>query len=123
MYSSVRIWAPWNLVMGDYACLAPQVDCYNTAMVEIGEHATVSQKSYLCASSHDIYDPNHSLIVAPIMIGSQAWVAADAFVGMGVTIGEGSIIGANAVVTSDIPPYSVAVGTPARIVKRLTNQQ
>ena len=104
--------------MGDYACLAPQVDCYNTAMVEIGEHATVSQKSYLCASSHDISDPNHSLIVAPIIIGSQAWVAADAFVGMGVTIGEGAVVGARAVVTKDVEPWTVVAGNPARFIKK-----
>ena len=118
VYSSVRIWAPWNLVMGDYACLAPQVDCYNTAMIAIGDHATISQKSYLCASSHDISDPNHVLIVAPIIIGSQAWVAADAFVGMGVTIGEGAVVGARAVVTKDVEPWTVVAGNPAQFIKK-----
>ena len=58
-----------------------------------------------------------------VFIGKNVWIGEKASIMPGVTIGEGSIIGANAVVTSDIPPYSVAVGTPARIVKRLTNQQ
>ena len=77
IYSSVRIWAPWNLEMGAYACLAPHVDCYNTAPVRIGDHSTVSQKSYLCASSHNITDPEHPLITAPIIVGDQVWIAAD----------------------------------------------
>jgi len=45
------------------------------------------------------------------------WIGTKVTVTSGVTIGEGSVIGANAVVTRDIPPFSVAVGVPARVVK------
>ena len=47
VYSSVRVYAPWNLEMGAYSCLAPEVDCYNVDKVFIGSNCTVSQKSYL----------------------------------------------------------------------------
>jgi len=54
----------------------------------------------------------------PIHIGQWTWVGAHAFIMPNVTIGRNSVIGANAVVNRDIPPYSVAVGVPARVVKR-----
>jgi len=38
-YPGCKIWAPWNLVLGDYACLGPDVDCYNVALIELGEYA------------------------------------------------------------------------------------
>jgi putative colanic acid biosynthesis acetyltransferase WcaF len=118
IYSSVRIYMPWNLEMGEYACLAPEVDCYNAAMVKIGAHATVSQKAYLCAATHDITKSNHPLVLAPITIEDQAWVAADAFIGPGVTIGQGAVVGARAVVFKDVEPWTVVGGNPAQFIKK-----
>jgi acetyltransferase-like isoleucine patch superfamily enzyme len=52
-----------------------------------------------------------------VIIEDNVWLAANVNVMPGVRIGEGSVIGAGAVVTKDIPPYSIAVGVPARIIK------
>ena len=54
VYSSAKIFMPWNLEMEEYSCLASEVDCYNVDKIIIGAHSTVSQKSYLCSASHDI---------------------------------------------------------------------
>ena len=54
---------------------------------------------------------------APIVIKDGAHIGIGAIIMPGVTIGEGAIIGAGSVVTKDIPPYSVAVGAPARVIK------
>lgn len=56
---------------------------------------------------------------APVVIGNKAWIGFNASILKGVTIGEGAVIGACSVVTADIPPYSVAVGNPARVVRSL----
>jgi len=117
VYSSAKIWAPWNLEMGVNACLGPHVDCYNQGRVTVKANTTISQKSYLCASSHDISDPLNTLIVAPIIIEDQAWVAADAFVGPGVHIGQGAVIGARSAVFSKVEPWTVVGGNPARFIK------
>jgi hypothetical protein len=56
--------------------------------------------------------------VKPVRIGRYAWIGHNVFVMKGVTIGEGAVIGVNSVVVSDIPPYSVAMGNPARVVMK-----
>lgn len=118
VYSSARVFMPWNLVMKDYACLASGVDCYNAAIVEIGVNATVSQRSFLCTASHDISSPHHEQTERPIRIDDMAWVAAEAFVGPGVTVGKGAVVGARAVAVKDVEPWTVVGGNPARVLKK-----
>lgn len=119
-YPSARIWAPWNLEMGDHSCLSEQVDCYCVDKIQIAAHATVSQYSFLCTASHDYTDPAMPLVTAPIIIGERAWVTADVFVAPGVTIGKGAVITARSSVFSDIEPWVVATGNPATTVKQRT---
>jgi putative colanic acid biosynthesis acetyltransferase WcaF len=104
--------------MGDNSCLGDWVDCYSVDKVKIGAKATVSQYSYLCTASRDFTDPDSPLITAPITLGDRAWVTADVFVGPGVTVGEGSVVTARSSVFRDIPPWSIASGNPAIVVKQ-----
>ncbi len=117
VYSSVRIWVPRHLAVGAHACLGPRVDCYAMAPISIGRYAIVSQDAVLCAGTHDIDDPDLQLTTMPIVIGERAWVAAGAFVGPGVSIGEGAVLGARAVAFSNLAPWTVYVGNPARRLK------
>jgi len=118
VYSSVRIYMPWKLQMAEYACLAPEVDCYNVDWIILGANSTVSQKSYLCTASHDIYKTNLPLITAPIIIEDQAWVAADVFVGPGVTVGQGAVVAARSVVVKDVEPWTIVGGNPSKFIKK-----
>lgn len=118
IYPSTRVWAPWNLEMGDYSCLSFGVDCYCVAKIIIGSHSTISQYAHLCTATHDIRDPVMGLISKPITIGAGVWVCAGAFLGPGVTMGEGAVAGARAVVMKDVEPWTVVAGNPARIIKR-----
>jgi acetyltransferase-like isoleucine patch superfamily enzyme len=61
---------------------------------------------------------NHDSVTrGPIHIGHDVWVGHNALILSGVTIGIGAVIGAGAVVTRDIPPYAIAVGSPARVIR------
>jgi putative colanic acid biosynthesis acetyltransferase WcaF len=113
----VRVHVPWNLELGDYAAIGDKVEIYNLAPIRIGAHTTVSQHTYLCASSHDYTRSDFPLYSLPITVGPQAWIAAGAFVAPGVTIGEGSVVGARSVVLRDIPPWTVAAGNPCKLIK------
>jgi putative colanic acid biosynthesis acetyltransferase WcaF len=99
--------------MEPHSCLADNVDCYCVAPIRVGAHATVSQYSYLCSASHDYRGIDMPLVVAPIVIEDEAWVAADVFVGPGVRIGEGAVVGARSTVMHDIDAWSVVAGSPA----------
>ena len=56
----------------------------------------------------------------PTRIGDNVWCGANVVVTSGVTIGERCVIGANSVVNRDLPPHSIAVGAPARVIKQIT---
>lgn len=112
-YPSARIWAPWNLEMGEHSCLGENVDCYCVDRVFIGARTTVSQYSFLCTASHDYRRESMPLLSAPITIGERAWITADVFVGPGVTIGDGVVVTARSSVFDDIPPWMIARGNPA----------
>lgn len=117
VFSTAKIYAPWNLTMGDHATIAPDVDCYCAGPIEIGAHSTVSQYSYLCGASHDFQKSNMPLEVGTIRIGDQVWIAADVFVGPNVEIGEGAVVGARSTVMKNLPAWQLCVGTPARPVR------
>lgn len=122
VYSSVRIWAPWNLEMHHGSCLGPGVICYNQANVILEESVTVSQYSYLCTAGHDVAEMNTAgsgLIVSDIKLKKGAWVGTRAFIGMGVVVGEGAVVGATASVYKDVESKAVVGGNPARVINRL----
>ncbi len=118
IYASVKIWAPWNLEIGDYSSIGPGVDCYNQGKIVIGNQTIISQKTYLCASSHDYTISNFPLILKPINIKNQVWIAAAAFIAPGVHIGNGAVIGAKSAVFKNVDEWSLVGGNPAKFIKK-----
>ena len=116
--ASAKIWAPWNLVLGDYVAIGARAEIYNVAKIAIGSNVTISQDAYLCTASHDISKLKKPLVFSPIFIGDSTWVAAKAIVLPGVTIAEGAVVGAGAVVTKDVEPWTVVGGNPAKVIKK-----
>ncbi|WPJ95016.1 putative colanic acid biosynthesis acetyltransferase [Coraliomargarita algicola] len=117
IYPSARIWAPWNLEIGERAILGDRVDCYSVAPISIGMGAVVSQDACLCGATHNCDSAGFELIPKPIHIGPKAWVCARAFVTPGVTLAEGAVAGAAAVVTKDVTEWQIVGGNPARLIR------
>ncbi|MFB9950273.1 putative colanic acid biosynthesis acetyltransferase [Rhizobium puerariae] len=117
VYPGVRVWFPPNLSMGHHATLGPDVICYCMDRVLIGDHAVVSQRAHLCGGTHDPDHPDFPLIAKPIVIGSHAWIAAEAFVGPGVAVGEGAVLGARAVAVRNLESNVIYAGNPARPIR------
>ncbi|TRX23006.1 LbetaH domain-containing protein [Flavobacterium franklandianum] len=122
IYASVKIWAPWNLEMGANSSLGPNVDCYNQGKISIGVNTVISQKTYLCASTHDYAKNDFPLILKPIKIGNGVWIAADAFIGPGVRIEDNAIIAARSVVNKSVIENTIVGGNPAKLIKFRTNE-
>lgn len=114
---SCFVWAPWNLVMGDFSVLGDGVDCYTMNKITIGSKVAVSQRAFLCTGSHDISSYRRPLVTKPIIIKDHVWVCAEAFVGPGVTIHSCAVAAARAVVINDIPELHVVGGNPAKTIK------
>ena len=120
VYPRARCWAPWNLIMGAYACVSDDVDVYCVAPITIGDYSTISQYSYLCGATHEYEEVERPLVPKPIVIGRRCWLAADVFVAPGVTIPDGVVVGARSSVFDDLPPWTVCVGTPAKPIRPRT---
>lgn len=88
--------------------------------ISVGDDCLIGHNVVLATLNHDI-DPAHrgDLAPAPIRIDRNVWLGANVTVLPGVTIGENVVVGAGSVVTKDIPVNSIAVGSPARIVRTI----
>jgi lipopolysaccharide O-acetyltransferase len=118
------------LTIGDNVQVNDTVHVGAVQSVTIGNRVLIASNVFITDHNHGTYseDGEHSdphvppalrpLSCSPVRIEDDVWIGEYVVVLPGVTIGRGSIIGAMSVVSRDIPPYSIAVGSPARIVKQ-----
>ena len=111
---TARITYPWKVSIGDYSWIGDDVVLYSLERIQIGQHCTISQNSYLCTGSHNPTDPAFGLQVAPIALGNGVWIAADCFIAPGVQIGSNALIGTRSSVFNHMPAQQVCWGTPCR---------
>ena len=114
---SAKITYPWKLTIGDYSWIGDNVDLYTLGEIKIGKNTVISQKSYLCAASHDYTKDTFDIYDQKIIIEDEVWIATDVFIAPGTTIGKGAVIGARSTVLGDMPAGMVCVGYPAKPVK------
>jgi putative colanic acid biosynthesis acetyltransferase WcaF len=114
---SVTIPYPWKLQIGDYSWIGDHAVLYTFANITIGQNVVISQKSYLCAGTHDYRSASFDIQAFPIVIEDEAWLAADVFVAPGVTVGKGAVVGSRSSVFGDLPQMMVCLGSPARAVR------
>jgi acetyltransferase-like isoleucine patch superfamily enzyme len=94
-------------------------------LVEVGDHCMLANGCFVTDGNHRFDDPSKPVpwqgftTKGPTRIHDNVWCGVNVVVTSGVTIGERCVIGANSVVTSDIPPGSVAAGVPARVLRRI----
>lgn len=91
--------------------------------VHIGNHVILAQNIVMSGLNHNYEDINtpiskQNVSTALITIEDECWIGANAVITAGVTLGKHSVIAAGSVVTKNIPPYCVAVGNPARVIKQ-----
>jgi putative colanic acid biosynthesis acetyltransferase WcaF len=117
VYPGTKIWAPWNLELADECGVAKGAILYSQGKISIGRRAVISQGAHLVTGTHDYSRAGFPLMTMPIYVGDHAWIAAEAFIHPGITIGNGCVIGARAVVTKDMPEWSVCAGHPCEPIK------
>lgn len=117
VHQRARIQIPWNLELGDRACLGDGANAYSLGRITIGARATVAQEVYLCAGTHDFARAELPLQTAAICVGEDAFIGVRALVLPGVAIGARAVIGGGSVVTRDVPEGVIAAGNPCRVLR------
>ncbi len=109
-----------HVAIGDNSWLGPNSVIYGNGGVDIGEHVMIASHCVINTVSHNFASIEvpmncQGINCDPVMIEDDVWIGTGAVILQGVRVGRGSIIGAGAVVTKSIPPFSIALGVPARV--------
>jgi putative colanic acid biosynthesis acetyltransferase WcaF len=115
--AGVRVKFPWRLQVGDHCWIGEDAWLDNLAEIRIGNHCCLSQAVYLCTGSHDWRKIGFDLIVKPIVLEDEVWLAARSVVGPGVSVGRGAVLGLGGVATRNLVPRHIHQGVPAIPIK------
>ncbi len=119
-----------QLIIKDNVRINESIHIGCTNYIEIGNSVTIGSKSFISDHNHGIYigEKQTSPLIRPalreltcdakVIVGDNTWIGENVAILPNVSIGKGCIIGAGSIVTRDIPDYSIAVGNPAKVVKR-----
>ena len=114
---TVRITYPWKVTIGDYSWIGDDVVLYSLGIIEIGANTVISQKSYICAASHDYSKLDFPIFASKVVIADACWLATDVFVAPGITINSGTVVGSRSSVYKDLPKNKICMGNPAIIIR------
>ena len=111
-----------DIEIGDNANIGSNCQIFSAKKVQIGKNVLIAAYCYLVGGGHIYEDMDLPIIeqgrtASGIIIGDNVWLGAGVTVLDGVSIGEGTIIAAGAVVTEDMPPFAIAGGIPAKVIK------
>lgn len=112
----------YNVTVGDNFFLNVNGKLMDSGKITIGDNVFIAPNVCIITEEHamDVEQRRAGLEYArPVTIGNDVWIATGVLVLPGVTIGDGCVIGAGSVVAKDIPPYSLAVGNPCRVIRNL----
>jgi len=112
-----------QLIIGKYSYISSNCFIGCQKNIKIGSYVMIGSGTHINDSSYkyekiDIPIKEQGSKTSPIVIGNDVWIGANCVILSGVSIGNHTIIGAGSVVTKNIPSYSIAVGSPAKIIKK-----
>jgi acetyltransferase-like isoleucine patch superfamily enzyme len=124
-YSLIEDFSTVNNGVGDVIIGTKSIiglGCTIIGPVHIGDHVMLAQNIVVSGLNHgyeliDIPPSEQKTNTKNIIISDNVWIGANCVVTAGVTIGKHAVIGAGSIVTKDVPPYSVSVGNPAKVIK------
>lgn len=114
---TANIEVPWMITIDEGATVGDHAILYSLGRIRIGKRSIISQYAHLCAGTHDYTDHTFRLIRAPVTIGDDVWIGADAFIGPGVQVGSLAVVGARSSTYKNLGEKQVYVGNPAKPVK------
>ncbi len=118
---NTKIWSGESILIGDNVFISHNCNVFDTNSHEIDYQEREKTHHYRLKNNLST-NIKGNVITAPIVIEDNVWISFNVIVLKGVRIGKGSIIAAGAVVTKDIPPFSIVVGNPAKVIKTLKHE-
>lgn len=114
LYGLTEIRNPWGLVVGSHSVVGEKclLDCRRG--LTIGQSVNISSGVWVWTLHHDMSSSNFEAIGDSVFIGDYSWICSRATILPGVSIGEGAVIASGAVVTSNVEPYTIVGGVPAK---------
>lgn len=112
-----KIWSGESITVGNNVLISHNCNIVDTNSHEIEYSERAERYKELVKTGP--WDTKGSILTDPIVIKDNVWISFNVTILKGVTIGEGAIIGAASVVTKDIPPFTLAAGNPAKVVKEI----
>jgi galactoside O-acetyltransferase len=116
----VVIYDPERIEFGDQVDIGEFTHIRANGGIRIGNRVLIAANVTITTREHPVALPRWGITTdAPIVIEDDVWIGAGAIVLPGVTVGRGAVIAAGAVVTADVPPFTVAGGVPAKTIKQV----
>ncbi|MGP6175559.1 DapH/DapD/GlmU-related protein [Corynebacterium sp. A21] len=127
---SFRLFLPFtadfgrNITIGEDVFINSGCRFQDQGGITIGDGALIGHNVIITTLNHDL-DPERRAIMHPqsVHLGARVWIGAGAIILPGVSIGEGAVVGAGSVVTRDVAPATVVVGSPAKMIRTITTEK
>lgn len=121
-----HIFRPWNLHVGRNVGIGRNSIINCVGSVSLGDNVRLGPNIMISTLNHNYYLLDKPIAkqgarISPVIINDDVWIGANVSILTGITIGKGVVIGAGSVVTKDIPPYAIAAGVPAKVIKLRNN--
>lgn len=113
---NVDIRSPQRISIGSYCNVNKHCILDGRGSLTIGNNVDIALDVHIWTEQHDYNNPEFRAITAPVYIRDYVWIASRATILPGVTVGKGAVIACGAVVTKDVPEYSIVAGVPAKVI-------
>ena len=113
---------PKRIVIGEDTIIGEGMVFDGRDKIKIGNHVDIASQVMFYNSEHDIHSEHFEAICAPVIIEDYVFIGPRSIILPGVTVGRGAIIAAGAIVTKDVPPFSIVGGVPARLIGERKNK-
>lgn len=115
-YQGFHIRAPHLIEIEDHVTIGPKCLLDGRKGLHICSHVVIAYDAIIWTLNHDYNDTHFSTWGGGVRIGPYAWICSRSVILPGISIGEGAVVASGAVVTKDVPPYTVVGGVPAKVI-------
>lgn len=116
IHMGVSFYDPKNVVIGHDTIIGEKSVLDGRDKLTIGDHVAIASEVMIYNSQHDIHDPFFSAVTKPVHIEDYVFIGPRVIILPGIRVGRGAIVAAGAVVTHDVPPFTVVGGVPAKVI-------